>query len=493
VNLRLYDTRTRALRDFTPLQPGKVTMYVCGATVQSPPHVGHVRFALSFDILRRWLLHQGYEVVYVRNVTDIEDKVLAKAAAENTPWWEIAYRNERAFSHAYDLLGCLPATLEPRATGHIPEIVALIQRLIDSGHAYVSGGDVLFDVTSFADYGALSGQRIEDVQPALDTENVEAKRDPRDFALWKGAKPGEPAWPTPWGPGRPGWHIECSAMSTKYLGAEFDIHGGGIDLVFPHHENERAQSQAAGDPFARYWLHNAWVTMAGEKMSKSLGNTALVSEVVKRVRPVELRFYLVQPHYRSTIEFSEEALQEAAAAYQRLESFVEHAVEFVGESVGGTPVGERPELPDAFVDAMNDDIGVPQALAVVYSAVREGNTALARDDKDTVAARLRDVRAMLSVLGLDPLDPRWRREASGDESLRFAVDVLVRSLLEEREAARARKDWAAADAVRDQLRAAGIEVTDTPHGPRWTIARRAGALAETHSTSGQDRSRSDSR
>jgi cysteinyl-tRNA synthetase len=470
MNLRLYDTRTRAIRDFEPLQPGKVTMYVCGATVQSPPHAGHVRFAVNFDLLRRWLLHQGMEVTYLRNVTDIEDKVLAKAAIEKAPWWELAYRNERAFSEAYDLLGCLPATLEPRATGHVPEIVALIQRLIDAGHAYPSGGDVLFDVASFADYGALSGQRVDEVQPAGDTENVDAKRDPRDFALWKGAKPGEPTWDTPWGPGRPGWHIECSAMSTKYLGPEFDIHGGGIDLVFPHHENERAQSQAAGDAFARYWLHNAWVTAAGEKMSKSLPNSVLVTEVVRRVRPVELRFYLAQPHYRSMVEYSEEALREAATAYQRLETFVRHAVEFVGESVGAAPLGDRPALPEPFTAAMNDDLGVPQALAEVYNAVRDGNTALAADDKEAVRTRLAEVRSMLSVLGLDPMDPRWRADGGTDEALRSATDVLVHALLDEREQARSRKDWAAADAVRDRLRAAGIEVTDTSHGARWSVA-----------------------
>jgi cysteinyl-tRNA synthetase len=470
MTLRLYDTRARAIRDFEPLQPGKVTMYVCGATVQSPPHVGHVRFSISFDVLRRWLLHQGNDVTYIRNVTDVEDKVLAKAAIEKAPWWELAYRNERAFSEAYDILGCLPATLEPRATGHVPEIVALIQRLIETGYAYASGGDVLFDVRAFTDYGALSGQRVDDVQPAGDTENVEAKRDPRDFALWKGAKPGEPTWPTPWGPGRPGWHIECSAMSTKYLGPEFDIHGGGIDLVFPHHENERAQSQAAGDPFARYWLHNAWVTTAGEKMSKSLGNSLLVSEVVHRVRPVELRFYLAAPHYRSMIEYSEDALQEAAAAYQRLESFVEHAVEFVGEADGDVSPADAVVLPDAFTSAMNDDLGVPQALAVVYAAVREGNTALTADDKETVQAKLCEVRSMLAVLGLDPLDPRWRASRAADESLRTATDALVRAYLDEREQARARKDWAAADAVRDRLRAAGVEVTDTPHGARWSLA-----------------------
>ncbi|MGW5363066.1 cysteine--tRNA ligase [Actinopolymorpha pittospori] len=505
MNLRLYDTRARAIRDFEPLQPGKVTMYVCGATVQSPPHIGHVRFAVNFDLLRRWLLHQGQDVIYVRNVTDVEDKVIAKSQAEGVPWWELAYRNERAFSEAYDVLGCLPATLEPRATGHIPEIVELIQRLIDTGHAYASGGDVLFDVRSFADYGALSGQRVDEVQSAGDTENAEAKRDPRDFALWKRAKPGEPSWDTPWGPGRPGWHIECSAMSTKYLGEAFDIHGGGIDLIFPHHENERAQSQAAGDPFAGYWLHNAWVTIAGEKMSKSLGNSLLVGVVVRRlVRPVELRYYLASPHYRSMIEYSEEALHEAAASYQRVENFVERAVELVGESLGAAPLGtdvatgtdpyaqfdldaadgteagqNAPDgwkltLPEAFVEAMNDDLAVPQALAVVHAAVRDGNTALAADDKATVQARLLEVRSMLSVLGLDPMDPRWRRSSAEGDSLRAVTDVLVRALLVQREEARARKDWPAADAVRDQLRAAGVEVTDTPHGARWDVAERPG-------------------
>ncbi len=472
MNLRLYDTRARAIRDFEPLQPGKVTMYVCGATVQSPPHVGHVRFAINFDLLRRWLLHLGSEVTYIRNVTDVEDKVMARSAIEGVPWWELAYRNERAFSEAYDLLGCLPATLEPRATGHIPEIIALISRLVDAGHAYASGGDVLFDVTSFADYGALSGQRVDEVQPAGDTENVEAKRDARDFALWKGVKPGEPAWDSPWGPGRPGWHIECSAMAAKYLGPAFDIHGGGIDLIFPHHENEIAQSVSAGDPFARYWLHNAWVTTAGEKMSKSLGNFLLVSEVARRVRPVELRFYLAAPHYRSMIEYSEEALQEAATAYQRLESFVEHAVEFVGEAVGAAPLADPLALPESFTAAMNDDLGVPQALAVVYTTVREGNSALAADDKEAVLARLLEVRAMLALLGLDPLDPRWRRTSAEGEALHGVVDVLVAAVLDEREQARARKDWAAADAARDRLRAAGVEVTDTPHGARWSIADR---------------------
>jgi cysteinyl-tRNA synthetase len=311
VSLRLYDTAARAVRDFTPAEPGRASVYVCGLTVQGLPHVGHMRSAMVFDVLRRWLVHSGLDVTYVRNVTDIDDKILAKAADAGVPWWGWAYANELAVTRAYDFLGVLPPTYEPRATGHVPDMVTLIERLIERGHAYRSGNDVYFDVRSFAAYGALSGQRTEDLQPAADTDTDDRKRDPRDFALWKAAKDGEPAtasWPTPWGRGRPGWHIECSAMAERYLGPEFDIHGGGVDLRFPHHENEQAQSRAAGHAFARYWMHHGWVTLGGEKMSKSLGNTALVDEVVRRFRAVELRYYLVAPHYRSTVEFTDEAL-----------------------------------------------------------------------------------------------------------------------------------------------------------------------------------------
>jgi cysteinyl-tRNA synthetase len=315
VTLRLYDTAARAVRDFVPIQPGRVGIYLCGATVQSPPHIGHVRSGVNFDILRRWLEHTGHEVTFVRNVTDIDDKILARAAEEGVPFWAVAARNERAFATAYDALNCLPPTVEPRATGHVPEMITLMRRLIERGHAYAAEGDVYFDVRSFPAYGALSGQRLDHMQPAADAPDTH-KRDPRDFSLWKAARPGEPFWDTPWGPGRPGWHLECSAMAERYLGPAFDIHGGGLDLVFPHHENEIAQSTAAGGEFARYWVHHAWVTTAGEKMSKSLGNSLLVSELVRRVRPVELRFYLGSAHYRSMMEYSEEALHEAQAAYR---------------------------------------------------------------------------------------------------------------------------------------------------------------------------------
>jgi len=468
VTLRLHDTATRSEREFSPVEPGKASLYLCGATVQAPPHIGHIRSGVSFDILVRWLKASGYQVTFCRNVTDIDDKIIRVAAAEGVPWWEVAQRNERAFSRAYDALGCLPPEVEPRATGHIPEMVTLMRRLIASGHAYASGGDVYFDIHSYPDYGALSGQRLEHMRPAEDTDTADAKRDPRDFALWKGAKPGEPCWETPWGPGRPGWHLECSAMSTKYLGPTFDIHGGGLDLVFPHHENELAQSRAAGDGFARYWMHNGIVGVAGEKMGKSLGNALLVDAMVTQVRPVELRYYLGQVHYRSNIEYSPAALEEAVAAYRRIEGFVTRAAELTGDAQD--PAGGRDALPPAFAAALDDDLAVPQALAVVHETVRDGNNALAAGDTVAAAAALAQVRAMLGVLGLDPLSPEWAA-GRADHELRDVVDALVGVALEQRQAARDRKDYQSADAIRDQLHAAGVLIEDTPEGPRWTIKR----------------------
>jgi cysteinyl-tRNA synthetase len=467
VSLRLYDTAARAVREFTPLRAGQASMYVCGLTVQGPPHIGHVRATLVFDVLRRWLERgHGLDVTLVRNVTDIDDKILAKAAEAGVPWWAWAYENERVSTRAFDVLGIRPPSYEPRATGHVTDMVALMRRLVDGGHAYAVDGDVYFDVRSFPEYGALTGQKLADLQPADDVVDAARKRDPRDFALWKAHKPGEPetaSWDTPWGRGRPGWHLECSAMAERYLGPDFDVHGGGLDLRFPHHENEQAQSHAAGDGFARYWVHNGWVTLGGEKMSKSLGNTALVDEVVKRVRPVELRYYLVAPHYRSTIEFTDEALQEAAAGYQRIESFVRHAVDRVGEDAG------KPVLCSEFTTAMDDDLGTPAAVAAIHDVVREGNTALAAGDEQAVAGALGSVRAMLDVLGLDPLDPQWA--AAGDDKAGEVADGLVALALEQRQEARARKDYAAADAIRDRLAALGVQVEDTPDGPRWELIR----------------------
>ena len=462
------------MREFTPITPGRVSVYLCGATVQAPPHIGHLRSAVAFDVLIRWLEASGYQVTFCRNVTDIENKILRTAQAEGVPPWIVAERNQRAFTWAYDAVGCRPPDVEPRATGHIPEMIVLIRRLIEGGHAYPGGGDVYFDVHSYPGYGALSGQRLDQMRPAEDADDVAAKRDPRDFTLWKGAKPGEPFWETPWGPGRPGWHLECSAMSTKYLGPAFDIHGGGMDLIFPHHENEIAQSRAAGDGFARYWMHNGLLGLGGEKMSKSGGNSLLVTDVLRRVRAPELRYYLVQAHYRSMLDYSEDALAEAAASYQRIERFVVRASEVL---MGAADDDGAPGLPVSFRSAMDEDLAVPAALAAVHASVRDGNQALAAADKTAVRASLVQARAMLDVLGLDPLAPQWAGSAAGlpgagsGDRLRDVVGSLVKLTLQQRNAARARRDYAAADAIRDGLDEMGIQVEDTPEGPRWELKR----------------------
>ncbi|MBM7458396.1 cysteine--tRNA ligase [Rhodococcus coprophilus] len=460
MTLRLYDTETRDVREFVPLVPGHASVYLCGATVQGEPHIGHVRSGVAFDVLRRWLAAQGMDVAFVRNVTDIEDKILRKAAEAGRPWWEWAATFERAFNKAYDVLGVLPPSIEPRATGHITQMVDLMERLIAAGHAYPSDGNVYFDVKSYPEYGSLSGHKLDDVHQG-ESAGL-GKRDPRDFTLWKAAKPGEPSWPTPWGRGRPGWHLECSAMATFYLGGTFDIHCGGMDLVFPHHENEIAQARAAGDGFARYWLHNGWVTMGGEKMSKSLGNVLSVPNVLTKVRPQELRYYLGSAHYRSMLEYSEAALQEAAAGYRGLETFVLKTRDRAGE----VPVGT---WTDAFADALDDDLGVPKALAEIHGRRSEGNKALDNGDLDEAVRIASQVRAMLGILGVDPLDAHWSDSTADRSAALEALDVLVSADLVRRQNARADKNWAIADEVRDRLTAAGIEVTDTPNGPEWSL------------------------
>jgi cysteinyl-tRNA synthetase len=468
--VRLYDTATRQVRDFVPLEAGKAGIYLCGLTVQSEPHVGHVRSGVNFDVLRRWLTVRGYDVTFIRNITDIEDKILAKSAEQGRPWYNLAYAMRRELDAAYDALNVEPPTYEPAATGHVPEMIELITRLISAGHAYAAedgSGDVYFDVRSWASYGELTGQRIDDMEAAEDAD-PRGKRDPRDFALWKGWKkqtePETAAWPSPWGPGRPGWHIECSAMALKYLGGSFDIHGGGVDLRFPHHENEQAQSRAAGYGFASYWMHNAWITTAGEKMSKSLGNSLTIPAVLARTRAIDLRFYMVAAHYRSHVEFSFEALDEAAAGFARIEHFLTRARDVLGEVGIGTLCAE-------FETAMDDDLGTPAAVAAVYDVVREGNKLLAAGPSDALAGAAASVRAMLAVLGVDPFDPRWSAGGSSarEERLTAAVDALVASLLQQRAEARAAKDFAAADAIRDQLKAAGIDLEDTPQGPQWSL------------------------
>lgn len=472
VSLRLYDTATREVRAFVPRQPGTVGIYLCGATVQGDPHVGHMRAAVAFDVLVRWLRRGGLDVTLIRNVTDIDDKILAKSAEAGRPWWAHAALHERAFSEAYDALGVLPPTYEPRATGHVTDMVALMERLVERGHAYVaSPGNVYFDVRSWPDYGSLTNQRLEDLTVAADAEGeVSEKRSPRDFALWKANRPGEPAtasWPTPFGPGRPGWHLECSAMAHRYLGSAFDIHGGGLDLRFPHHENEQAQSHAAGDEFAGLWMHSAWVTQGGTKMSKSLGNGLLVSELLASTPAVVVRYALVSVQYRSMLEWTPDTLSEAEATWERLDGFVRRATERVGE----VPEAEiaAAALPDAFVAAMDDDLNVPAALATVHEVLRAGNTAHADADDAALFAAVVSLRAMLAVLGLDPV--RWAT-TQGDDRAATALAALVAAELEARTQARAARDFATSDAIRDRLAAAGVVVEDSSTGPRWSLANR---------------------
>ncbi len=474
MTLHLYDTAHHELREFVPLVAGRAGIYVCGATPQSGPHIGHMRSQVNFDVLRRWLTRSGYAVTYIRNVTDIDDKILTRSAEAGVPWWAHAFAFESEFVAAYAAVNVLPPTYEPRATGHATEMVELIERLVEAGHAYPApdgSGDVYFDVRSFPAYGSLTHQRIEDLAAAQDAD-PRGKRDPRDFALWKGAKDGEPAsasWPTPWGRGRPGWHLECSAMATRYLGPEFDIHGGGLDLRFPHHENELAQSVAAGDGYARYWLHNAWVVQSGEKMSKSLGNTMSMDVLAQQVPIVVVRYLLAAPHYRSNIEIVDGSLEEARTAYERIERFVARVAETSGAALTGADLASV-ELPAGFVAAMDDDLATPAALAVVHDTVRAGNEALASADKDGALAAALAVRAMTDVLGVDPLDPHWATGSSGDDRARVALGALVQAELDARAAARAGKDFATADAVRRRLAAAGVAVEDTPDGARWTLS-----------------------
>ena len=464
-SLSLYDTLTRTTTPFSPVTAGKASIYVCGATVQAAPHIGHVRSGVNFDILRRWLIKSGYDVTFIRNVTDIDDKILHKAVHEEMPWWALAMKYERAFSAAYTALNVAPPTYEPRATGHITQMIELMQLLIEKGAAYAPGnGDVYLDVRKLSSYLTLSRQKLDDLQPAADADEVN-KKDPRDFALWKGAKAGEPSWPTPWGPGRPGWHLECSAMAHAYLGETFDIHGGGLDLIFPHHENEIAQSESAGYGFAKRWMHNAWVTQSGEKMSKSLGNTLQVAEILKRVRGIELRWYLGSAHYRSMLEYSEAALDESATAFRRIEAFLHRSVEIIGALP--TPV-----ISSVFADAMNDDLAVPTALASISENLRTGNTAITDGNKALIAQSANEIRGALEVLGCDPFDAAFAQ--SGGEDLTGALDGVIQLALTQRAAARERKDFAASDQIRDGLSALGITIEDTAQGPRWSISRSEG-------------------
>ena len=472
--MRFYDSATSSIRDFEPVVPGEARIYYCGATVQGEPHVGHIRSALVFDQLARWMRYRGFKVTTVRNVTDIDDKILAKSVESaqstytgehpNEQWWALAYRYEKVFAHAYATLGIDPPTYEPRATGHIPEMFELIQRLIDRGHAYPAlddSGDVYFDVRSWEQYGALTRQSVDDMQDSADAD-PRGKRDPRDFALWKGYKEGEPltaAWDSPWGRGRPGWHLECSAMAGKYLGKRFDIHGGGLDLRFPHHENELAQSTAAGDDFANFWMHNGMVTYEGEKMSKSIGNTISPVQMLQQARPLVVRYYLGSAHYRSVLDYRPTSLEEARVAIERVEAFLVATSELMA------PDPQERRVPQDFADALDDDMNIPRALAVLHEQTRAGNAALAAGADASEYANA--VWAMANVLGLTSLMNLDGSGASGAEHQ--ALDALIHTILEQRASARAEKDWATADRMRDVLAAAGITVKDGTQGSTWSL------------------------
>ena len=472
--MRFYDSATSSIRDFEPVVPGEARIYYCGATVQGEPHVGHIRSALVFDQLARWMRYRGFKVTTVRNVTDIDDKILAKSVESAQPtyagehpneqWWALAYRYEKVFARAYAALGIDPPTYEPRATGHIPEMFELIQRLIDRGHAYPAlddSGDVYFDVRSWEHYGALTRQSVDDMQDSADAD-PRGKRDPRDFALWKGYKEGEPltaAWDSPWGRGRPGWHLECSAMAGKYLGKRFDIHGGGLDLRFPHHENELAQSTAAGDDFANFWMHNGMVTYEGEKMSKSIGNTISPVQMLQQARPLVVRYYLGSAHYRSVLDYRPTSLEEARVAIERVEAFLAATLELMD------PNPQERRVPQDFADALDDDMNIPRALAVLHEQTRAGNAALAAGADASEFANA--VWAMANVLGLTSLMNLDGSGASGAEHQ--ALDALIHTILEQRASARAEKDWATADRMRDVLAAAGITVKDGAQGSTWSL------------------------
>lgn len=457
MTLRLYDTLTRSVSDFEPIKKGEVGIYVCGATVQGSPHIGHLRSGVVFDVLRRWLVYSGLKVNLVRNVTDIDDKILHNAHHEDTPWWALAYKYEQEFSNAHTTLGNLPPTVEPRATGHITQMIEIISKLIEKNYAYESQGTVWFSVRSWPDYGKLSGQKLDEMLAAEDKD--QGKKDPHDFALWKAAKLDEPHWKTPWGAGRPGWHIECSAMAHAYLGEEFDIHGGGIDLQFPHHENEIAQSNAADHKFARRWMHNAWVTQAGEKMSKSLGNSTKINEVLKLVQPIHLRYYLTSGHYRNNLEYSENALKEAAISFGRIEKFLQNA-----------PHTEATKVSLEFENVMNEDLNTPKAIAVIHELVTLGNQALDKSDLAGAKTIAGSLRKMLEVLGLDPLSLQWHQSSTVDTA-KNSLAVLVEKMLQTRAAAREAKDFAISDQVRDDLKSAKIAIEDTVNGARWTFIK----------------------
>ena len=472
MTLQLFDSRSQSLREFKPLTKGEVGIYLCGPTVQSAPHLGHLRSALVYDQLRRWLEASGLKVSLIRNVTDIDDKVLENSKKENLQWWELAFKYEQLFADSYRRLDIAAATYEPRATANIIEMIELIQLLIDKGHAYQVEGsaDVYFSAASWKAYGELTNQKQDDLIDDSEAQD-RGKRDPRDFALWKSHKDSEPkdaAWNSPFGQGRPGWHIECSAMSVKYLGQQFDIHGGGLDLRFPHHENELAQSRAAGHDFANFWLHNGLVNVNGQKMSKSLGNSILVSDVLTDSNALALRYYLGSAQYRSVLDYNEGVLDEAEAALERIGSFLARAVRALTEKGLAKTDTLKPAFPQKFSQAMNDDLNIPAALAVLHESVREGNASLDNALMDQVARNYAEVLAMVDVLNINPIAKFWQGSGSSAAAM-SALDGLVRSLIEQRNLARDSKDFETSDRIRDQLKAVGVVLEDSAGSTHWSL------------------------
>jgi cysteinyl-tRNA synthetase len=471
VALYLTNTLTRSKQLFVPRDEGKVGIYLCGPTVYNEPHIGNLRNVVVFDVLRRHLLASGYKVLYVRNYTDIDDHVVEASGHDALRAFVIAEQWTRVYEEITAALGVLPPDIAPRATGHVPEMLDLVAKLFSAGLAYQAGRDVYFAVGKFPEYGKLSGRDTADLLAGARVEVNPEKRDPLDFVLWKGAKPGEPTWASPWGEGRPGWHLECSVMSSKYLGQGFDIHGGGEDLIFPHHENEIAQYEGAtGEPFARYWLHNAFLEVQGEKMAKSVGNVVSPRQLLKRHRGVVLRYALMTAHYRSPLEFSTEVLADATAAYERLSTFAVNAARAL------PPAGEGPKVDkveeghwtERFAAALDDDINVPAALAALFDLVNDANPAIAKAERGSASAiaelrtRLATFTDLAARLGFTPL-----LDLPDVNAFPAVLDLV----LELRERARAARDFAAADMVRERLGAIGIRVEDRPGGPRWHLAR----------------------
>ncbi|CAB4632830.1 unannotated protein [freshwater metagenome] len=473
MTLQLFDSRSQSLRDFQPITKGEVGIYLCGPTVQSAPHLGHLRSALVYDQLRRWMEASGLKVRLIRNITDIDDKVLENAKQENRPWWELAYRYEQLFASANRMLDIEPATYEPRATANIAEMIELIQLLIQRGHAYQVEGsaDVFFSASSWKAYGELTNQKLDDLVDDSEAKDL-GKKDPRDFALWKSHKDSEPedaAWNSPFGLGRPGWHIECSAMSVKYLGKRFDIHGGGLDLRFPHHENELAQSQAAGHYFANFWLHNGLVNVAGQKMSKSLGNSVLVGDVLNDSNALAVRYYLGSANYRSVLDYNEGVLEEAESAIERIGTFLQRAVRRLTDTKFLEQLDlTKPIFPDKFTQAMNDDLNIPAALAVLHEAVREGNSSLDEELLQEAANAYAEVLAMVNVLNINPESNVWKHSGSSAEAM-VALDGLVQSLIGQRNLARENKDFETSDRIRDQLKAVGVVLEDSTDSTHWSL------------------------